>query len=538
MSTIFSPILQGGTNQGQIFAQPSSTPVDNSTANAINAIGGIVKIGTDSYNQAQKDKVLKGLAGEASKYQAAIDQGTMKPRERDAKMAASTSAAIAADPVSAPEIKQTVRAVVGADPTEAQYKDLNHATELEQTNQDTAKTTFVQKSVSEGYVKYLPNGEKDTAAMEQYGIKALARDHALEMQKKATVNAEGRSNAFKTAYEPHYQELANSKLDVLTQAYEMMPRDPVSGLMNPAQVRELGIKTTQGVEASVQQIRSQVISGGGTSQEADYYEKNFRETSTKILQSFTGENADPKLLASNLKFMQDSQGFKVTQHFPTIAGATAAGVKLNPMDQSTFEAGMNKSIAAGESVSSFYATSPQQAVAEDAVSALVSGKPYNTFPDYSKAEIFKTAQSTLKNFGTESLAKATPEQRKAYGLSLNVIGVQSAVPASPQGEQLYADYFNKPEVSKNLATLDSAGDTADLPKQIANNRLPVVEAAIKDAFKKNPKLEFDSKTNSFKDNPYLTSLVRNIDTLYPYSGNPQDIQDYKDTLLKTGGLFD
>ncbi len=542
MANVFQPDLGTPESQGKVFAQPASTPVDNTVANAINATSNLIQIGTDAYKTHQNNQVIKSVYAEATKNMSAVQQGRLKAADADIKDSAFMSSLLVSRPDLAPEIKNAYVTVRGTSPTEEVYKQLNHERELEQTQADTTKNTMLQAAANAGFVYVKEDGTPDVARMQVQGSKLLQQKYALDLLKlknDSLPTAAERSAALRRDIEPEVNSFMQGKVDVLVNQIDSMKVDPVTKKYTPEQEKQLFQGATNGIEKSVVQLRQMVIDAGGSAEDADYQEGRFRKTSEKYLATFTGDYSSAKLAGANLSYYQDTAGLDMAKKLSGITAASAAGINLTAIDpddlvETNTEFTNNIGVTTNRTGFDPYVGIPTKAaVANNAISAVAYGKPFANFQPEEQNAVFnvanKTMNSLLKEFNT-----TTPQQRQSIANSINIISEAASAPSDDAATLAFANRFNKPDIKAALPSLSKDSATSNKVTEAADKRISYIDGMVKKAFQKSPDLSYNAETNKVEGNPLLNSLIGNVDTFYPYSSlaQDQDLNAYKAKLFE------
>lgn len=532
MSTIFSPILSEGQNQGQIFEQPRSTPVDNTTANTINAIGGLLKMGTESYTQQQHDLELKTLAGGFAKRRAAVRQGTMKPQEEETLNASDMSSFAARRPDLAAKGRELAIITTGSNPTEAEYKSMNHAKELEQTQQDTALSLQVQEAVKAGRAVIDPNtGQLDTYKTAENGAKVFQQDRALELMAKRNASlpsAAEREATTKKELFPHIEDIVNSDLNVGINLIQNL-KVGSDGKYTPEQEKQVASVINERSIATKQKIAAAVIKAGGSPEVASYYQDRYGKSVDDLAKSFTGDYGSAKMAADNLAHFSNLKGMDVAKLNPLMTGYNKAFGSLLSAESLPGSARdeLEDDNNIPEVTNNINVTPTPLKQVETSMNGLGNGKDFNSFEPKEQAYLFKKAEQVVP-VGLKTFDTLPPEQRTTFANSLNVISKASLSPTEA-GSQGFADYWNKNDIRQVIPKLAAQSGTAKVVETMSNDRMGYVEKTIKAAISSNPNLKYNPDTNTVEGNKLLTSLLQNIDTFYPYSSinTSGDIKAYK-----------
>lgn len=535
MANAFQQELATPSGGAQIFAQPASDPVDNSVANAINAVSGLAKMGFNEYKNFQQDKTIRGVTQSIALNQQAVSQGKMRIGDADLKDNAALSAAIVANPHLAIELRQAAIAVKGTDVTAELDQAARHDAEQAEAAQDSATSMFIQTSAQSGFAPTKADGSFDQEKMVDYGIKEQKRRQAIELlksQNSSSTQAE-REDVRRTKYERDvYASFSESKLDVLRDTVGRFNTEITRGTITPERENALVEASVQGIESSVRDLRAEVLAAGNTSSDADFFEAKFRASADAWTGQLTGEKSLAKRTSDNASWIKSNMFIDVADKLPVVTALSNSGINLDKLDIEDLREQEGQLPETGFSLGTTYNGAdyvPLSGLLSNSAKVISYGKDWKNLDSVQEqTEVYRVANKTL-NDGLNNFEDTTPDERIGLTNSLNVhVQAGSDVNNSVDSAVKFADYYNRPSLRNSLSKLSKDGSTSNKVEKLSDARLDYVSEMIKRAV---GNLNYNPDTGR-TGNAYTDALLGNIDTFYPYS-SPKDtpIDTFKNELM-------
>lgn len=546
-NNVFQTILPEGQNQGQIFSQPPSSPVDNTAANAINAVGGLLKIGTEAYNKNQQDKLVKGLAGNAGKYMAAVNQGTMKHADMMTKLSAETSAASAANPQLIPEFRQAVIGVTGTDITAEHAKDLAHADNLEKSQRDTAVNFNTQTAVNAGAGVYNDKNELDVYATAEVGKRLAARNAALEQARinksllpsAADAKAEDErqlTNAAEGLYGDQFGSVTQRALNMFNES---------GGNISQQQLEQLG----QGVQAHELAWNiefNRLADSLGTDIDTRAKVKAYHDTSIKLLKTWaTGDLNEATSKTRVLTALQKNPAITVAEQLSLATGysenfgAVGANLALTELPKAYSNTISEQANNLTASQSTNLPFEPITVGKEDVQNANYTANTFNlntgritlaSVPPQAQASHVSDAMKALKEYEV-TFDSFKPLQQENSVNTMIVVSDANNTASSPKSIEVYAKYWNRPEFKNTFDKIIERGVNSAKSSKIANERSDYAVNKI-NGLKATTSVVYDIKTGK-TNSPLVNELIENLNTFYPYTSDAktEDLETLKASLF-------
>lgn len=523
MANVFQQELSQPTASAPVFSQPAADPVDNSVANAINAVSGLAKLGAKEYKNFQQDKTIKGVTRTIAMNQQAVAQGKMKIGDADLKDSATLSAAIVANPHLAADLRQAAITVKGTDVTAELDEAARHDQQQAEAAQDTATNLFIQTAAQSGFAPTKPDGSFDLEKMVEYGIKERKRTQDVELLKvkNSSTTAGEREDSRRTGYEPIYTAFSEGKIEALQSTISNIGVDPVTGRPSPEDEQNLLVATTQGVEDAVSQLRSEALNAGLTSNDADFFEAKFRDSAKKWTDLFTGERSVANRASDNLKWIKANSQIQVANEYPNVWALSNSGVNLEKIDIEEIRQQEQSLPAEGVTLGTQYKGEPYiplSGLLNNSAAAISYGKEFKSFNSQEQVEVYKVADKTLKD-GLSNFEATSPDERIGLTNSLNIhVEAASDVNNSVNSAVKFATFYNRPALRESLSKLSRDSATSNKVERLSDNRILYVEEMISRSV---GNLKYNPDTGR-TGNAYADALLGNIDTFYPYS-SPKDV---------------
>lgn len=534
------PQPEGGSKPDTIFSQPAIMPVNNTTANAINAVTGLVSVGTDAYKTHQNNQVLKGISETFTKNLAAVQQGTLTTADAEVKNSAYMSAQLVARPDLASDMKNLAVTILGNSPTEELNKHLNHQRQEEQAMNDLNTRDNVSTAAKAGMGILKPDGTLDEAATAKVGITLNAQHYHLEqlkLQQSLIPSGEKLKEQQISALMKAVEPVATANLDSGVSASNQL-FDSTAGKPKQDQLNTLAAAAQQHHLNLIQNINNLGDSLGASPEARKAVIDYYSSVNKPLMETATGDLSDSKQVSTNLAATTDHPALNIAQrmqfavgfqkNFPGTANNLFTGALNAPGATTAAQTeinGASDAVNTGASLPlSASPTNIQNTV--NAFNSMTGNRDYNSLHPTEQAPVLNLAtQVGVK--AEQSFGLMTPLQQTNYTHTVNVISQAASQAttdkATPDQIKQYSDYFNRPAFTDTYDKLFHRNINPTVVDSITKDRIAYATKTIQGLVKSDPAIKYDADTDK-TNNATVNSLIGNLNTFSKY--DPQ--------LSKTG----